>query len=278
MSSAEEMICKFTLKEINQIKKLCEPLQRHFGISFFYLSHTTSEGGFYSIGNEPRVQEHYYSHNLHKASPFFHNSSFIQPGIYSYRCIPDPRFQESLDYLTDAVGVDLGVCLVEKRGKELLRFGYSTNLFNGHEFLVNIINNLSILKEFNEYFLDKVQHIVKSNSSYLVNLPSELGVDYNRSPQGLKKIITCYDKTKFLDELGIVNQKKIDKLSRQQMACLEHLRKGLSCREIGDVLGIEPKTVESYMMNIKQKLDCDTKRELIHIAELLYICGNFDLA
>src|SRR3990167_11166713 len=111
MSNGEEMINKFTLKEINRIINLCEPLYR-LGITFFYYTHTTANGMCFSIGNMPEVQEEYYRSKLYKISPFFHNSSLIQPGLYSYRCISNPEFQKSMDTLSNAIGLELGVCLV----------------------------------------------------------------------------------------------------------------------------------------------------------------------
>ncbi|MDQ2995229.1 MAG: LuxR C-terminal-related transcriptional regulator, partial [Pseudomonadota bacterium] len=54
-----------------------------------------------------------------------------------------------------------------------------------------------------------------------------------------------------------------EKLSDREMQCLQRIVRGLSAKEIGEELELSKRTVESYIDNIKAKLGCINKTELI---------------
>jgi len=276
MSTAEEMVDKFTVKESQLIKKLCDPLHRYLDVHYFWYSHTTADGGYFSIGSNPEMHEYYHAAKLYLHSPFFHNPKFIQPGFYSYRSILDPKFQETLDSCASTLNVNLGMSLVMKKGKELLRFGYASDTSKGAEFSERIINNLPLLKKFNAYFLSEIKPYLKSCKDTLVDLPEELGTAYNLAPKGLQKQTTNHDKLLFLDTLGLLKYKEVSRLAPRELDCLKGLYEGLNCREIGDMLVLSTRTVESYLEHAKLKLNADNKADLYHIAKLLHTIGYFE--
>lgn len=52
-------------------------------------------------------------------------------------------------------------------------------------------------------------------------------------------------------------------ISKRQLECLYYLMRGKSSSEIGATLGLSKRTVETHMENIKLKLNCYTKSEII---------------
>ena len=56
------------------------------------------------------------------------------------------------------------------------------------------------------------------------------------------------------------------KLSDREVDCLYYTIQGLPAKVIAQTLCISHRTVESYLRSIKNKLDCNTKQELIDIA------------
>ena len=52
-------------------------------------------------------------------------------------------------------------------------------------------------------------------------------------------------------------------LSKRQSECLYHLLRGKSAVKIGKILGLSPKTVEYYIDEIKNKMGCSSKAEVI---------------
>jgi DNA-binding CsgD family transcriptional regulator len=57
-------------------------------------------------------------------------------------------------------------------------------------------------------------------------------------------------------------------LSRREIECLQCLIDGLSAKETGTKLFLSPRTVETYLNHIKDKLKCRNKRDII---SLVYI-------
>lgn len=55
-------------------------------------------------------------------------------------------------------------------------------------------------------------------------------------------------------------------LSKSQAWCLFYLLRGKTCKEIGKILMLSPRTVEKYVESIKEKFECSTKSQLIEKA------------
>jgi DNA-binding CsgD family transcriptional regulator len=52
-------------------------------------------------------------------------------------------------------------------------------------------------------------------------------------------------------------------LSERESLCIFHLCKGFTMKEIAKIIGLSPKTVETYIDRAKQKFKCKNKAELI---------------
>lgn len=57
-----------------------------------------------------------------------------------------------------------------------------------------------------------------------------------------------------------------DPLTEREREVLQHVARGYPYREVGDALGIAPKTVENHVRNILDKLHLSRKQELIRYA------------
>jgi len=68
--------------------------------------------------------------------------------------------------------------------------------------------------------------------------------------------------SQYLSEISLKDIKNFN-LSKRETQCLTLILKGKSMREIAGILHISRRTVETYIENIKDKLGCHTKSELI---------------
>lgn len=55
------------------------------------------------------------------------------------------------------------------------------------------------------------------------------------------------------------------RISEQQAICLKQLSKGKTAKEIGREMDISYRTVEVYIAQLKEKLECDSSKDLINI-------------
>ncbi len=59
------------------------------------------------------------------------------------------------------------------------------------------------------------------------------------------------------------NAESATNLSKRQIQCLYYLIRGYTAKQIGKSLGLSNKTVEFYFSNLKKKLGCNSRMELI---------------
>ncbi len=93
--------------------------------------------------------------------------------------------------------------------------------------------------------------------SYIDITSTELANYYSRLHHGNKsKQLVYYIKASFENKL----------FTRRESECLYYILRGKSASMIGKLLNISKRTVESHIENIKNKLVCDTKSQVIEQA------------
>lgn len=85
------------------------------------------------------------------------------------------------------------------------------------------------------------------------------GNAYQKSPLDLPS--QHEERLSFLKKIGIEIPEK--HLTKKEILVIKHLVQGLSASKIAQALVISPRTVEHHLERIKDKLDCDSKSELI---------------
>lgn len=69
-----------------------------------------------------------------------------------------------------------------------------------------------------------------------------------------------------LQERKVSNSIMTNRVSQRQAECLYYLVKGMSARQIADEIGLSKRTIEAYIIILKQKFNCISKYELINKA------------
>lgn len=64
----------------------------------------------------------------------------------------------------------------------------------------------------------------------------------------------------------VSNTIKNNQLTKRQLECLYYLVKGMTAAQIADEIFLSKRTVESYMVILKHKLNCNSRSELINKA------------
>ena len=120
-------------------------------------------------------------------------------------------------------------------------------------------------------FYQNDQQIIKSQTEAL------LTEEHQISPQYIQRFITV--KTPLLNQdkqaIGVIgssheisvvhiNGQPIE-LNRRDVDCLAGIFKGMSAKMIAKHHDLSPRTVESYIENLKNKINCQNKHEIIQL-------------
>lgn len=55
----------------------------------------------------------------------------------------------------------------------------------------------------------------------------------------------------------------LNKLSKRECECIRYMMRGMTTKQIASVICLSPRTVEGYIANVKNKLDCKNRYEII---------------
>lgn len=155
--------------------------------------------------------------------------------------------------------VQNGLLLIRKgmHYDESFYFSMLDTVLSDRPYYYCIINDL---KNFSLYFLEKGKKIIEYANTKIIkyNIPKA-------SDNLFFSIFTKHD-----DDKGIASPNKFCFsttygdvfLSRQELNCLRHIAMNKSQESISQELGLSRRTVESYLLNLKNKLNVDSKEEL----------------
>jgi len=62
----------------------------------------------------------------------------------------------------------------------------------------------------------------------------------------------------------MINVRMLNQLSQRERECVNYMAKGYTAKKIAKELNISNRTVEAYLDNVKRKLRCQNRAELIY--------------
>lgn len=272
MTNFNFLLKKYTINPNNKIKKLCEPLNGIYNFKHFWYTRTTQHGKLFTTATHAGIHDYYYSSRFFITNPFYRNPQLIQPGFYYYSSVNDEKFQDTVDKLYRNYSVEAGLFAVHHKG-ELHTFGYGLEPTNKISLKEIITDNSELLKKFNEYFLKELSGTIKIEFDDFIDLRSEMGSAYNNDKTGLRSKLRTPEKTKFLDNIGLISQEDVQRLSSRELDCLKCILRGLNAPETALKLNLSKRTVEKYIESIKNKLGSNSKLELFEKSKHLHLAG-----
>lgn len=242
------------------VDELCAPLFNAFGITHFGCLRIFENGHILRIANKDGWTQSYFQHG-------FYNDL----DLYSMKHVPmnEQRFHslsgipqsEHCQMLYSEFNIWNFLLVYERLSTYGDVWFFGTTRENTQ--IINFyLNNLNVLQHFIHYFKGKAEHLfdIRDSSKLILAKINPLK----------ETIIEEVDSQNFIKKIShskhYLNGKYSGKfLSRREAECLFFFAQGRSMREIGEHFGLSPRTVETHINNIKIKLDCHTKGELISI-------------
>lgn len=259
----------------NKVRELTEPLKTHFGIDEFVYTWVKHDGLYVSISNQPGPSEYWYSHRFYESTLLVRNPENFNNEIFLPNRMPGEKQAEEMD-------ANFGFCadnllaILRKEKKDLHYFLFNTSK-KEKSLIPFYLNNLKILECFCDYFLKEWSPYLREMEKYTINMAKLLGSKFwsNPTPDWSLTYGKFEDKLAFLKKINYLsNDFCLPKLSRQEKQCLNYLYQGKTISDTAELMNISPRTAEFYFVNIKNKLNLNTKSEMIdavHKLKLLAI-------
>jgi len=139
--------------------------------------------------------------------------------------------------------------------------------------------NLDLFQKFATYFKEKSAEIVKDCQSCRITPPPfalhpELEIYLNRISQNTNEIQRDAFTNAIGFDKGAYRKSQLSILTEREHACLDLLMREHSVVNIAKILGISHRTAEIHLANIRNKLECRSKVELLLKIQKMMLDSN----
>lgn len=269
----EEIVQDYIIKHSDKIKRATKPLRDHLGVAYFTYHRIDREGKYTVLVDRPDWAEHYVEAQFYLDDPYLRHPDVYRSGFCLIESNGSEEYKKRI--LKDGkeiFNLDIGLIYIEK-GVDCVEFFGFSGTKNQCPLEKIHLNHPQILKSFAAHFkneLGDILHQMEGESSSLLDLKGEdfltnLPIHPDLSSEALIKYLAATGKKSEIAKALL--------LSPREKECILHLTSGRSAKETAFAMNLSPRTVESYLENIKTKLGCSTKQEIFSLAQSLQSLG-----
>lgn len=235
------------LTSYHEVDEIIAPLKDFFGITSFVYQKNFDDGSEIRLSNQPAWMHYFYEHELYKKSFFERPPSEFSKArlVWAGLTIHNPILEKAREF-----NIDHGITFVEPcvGGCEFFFIGTTVDHPQAR---AKCLSNLDLIERFLDYFREKAQSLIEQAAKQKIIIPNK----FIQAPTwfGVEEV----NRDAFLNRLMPID------LTARQLDCVRLLVKGYSMKMIAQELNISPRTVESYVEQIKVKTQTYSKGELV---------------
>ncbi len=266
-SSFQRVVERYIVGNYDAMRRICEPLQRFFGINYFTYHHIDNDGMYRVLVSRPDWAEHYVANEYYMRDPYLrHPSCFESSGVLFWPALASDHYARTvLKAGREGFDMDHGLLMVDKRPDGCHFYGFTTRRHNAAIYQL-YLNERSLLRAFITHFHREAAPILKRVYEDPIDLGSIKGERFfeesNLVPEASQEL-----KWQFLASLGQSGElAAVERLSPRERECVG--MSAMSCRRIAEELELSQRTVEHYLDSAKDKLGLESKAELVEHSKL----------
>jgi DNA-binding CsgD family transcriptional regulator len=251
----------FSLLAASDMQAICQPLFAHTTITCFVHGRYFDDGSCCILTTYPEWHEHRLRQGYITVAPP-HPS--ILSNKFHYLMPSDGVYQPVIHDARNFYNVEHPIDFIEKHAGFFDRFSFGT--YAGNDGIIDFyLNNIDLLVCFIDYFKEKAADLMAQANQHRLILPITM-----RPPM---KSTSLSDQARQLHRQNLLTKITGHKIasshhfSQRELSCLQYLRTGRSIKEIANKLGLSPRTVETYLNNIKIKTGCHSKSQILDFIE-----------
>ncbi len=231
------------------VKEIIKPLQR-FDINFFGYKLCYKDGSRFYLNSDAEFMRYYFNKECYTYANTESYPADSRPRIALWSTVGQ---EELYDDVRERFDYDHGLYLIIP-GKDYFElFSFATSSKN--DFVLNqYFASFEFFLGFTAYFNDKANAIISKAEQSRILAPVrqiELGMPFEQ-----KQLDTA------VNALKKTNSESIN-LSARQWECARHLIEGKTVGQMADATGLSARTIEFYLANLRKKLQCRNKAQLI---------------
>lgn len=252
MTDLIQLLHRYSISYDRKIKNICSPLLDYLAVPVFTYGFVEANGRFGYLTNAIEFNEYYFSKKLYLDNPYFSHPALFRSGQTLSPCTFDDETQKMLCKKFRADHLFLDLKANESKMEFFIFAQENVDSGGGNQYL----SRLDFFHKFSHYFQREARELIESMRADQFNIKTELGKEKFESVPSVPLVKNDPKTLSFL--------KTITRLSPQEQRCLELFKQGHSAQSTGALLGLSQRTVEHYFENIKNKVGCYSKYDLLN--------------
>lgn len=264
MSAFHAMIQKISSSShYDSMQRTAKLLDDHFGINHFWYFRITLDGEYCFLGTHTKWTEFAFQNSLVQHFPCLRHPESLQNGINLMKGGSDSSYKNVLKLAWDSFSINFSINLMKKIPQGIEAFGFATR-HGDSQADERLLNELPLLRQFSRFFREKHQRLFDLLYDNQVNIATHFGPLFYAVP---KSVSIPVAREHLLEKLGL---HWVNSLTSREKDVLQLFSTGQPASHIAQQMELSPRTVETYIANLKDKLCCSNKSELIQKA-IVYV-------
>lgn len=245
----------FSASVAEDIKRICQPLFVHLGISYFdYAQFYPKAKKALIISSDPGYVNFFLNDDIYKSQP----PLIITSGFHLWDEYINTDFlttvRNSFKYTHG-----LTIKTVFNDYDEVINFATRHDNAKINDFY---LNQKPLINKFIVHFRQAAAKIIKAAAVHKIDMA--IPASHMVTTQHTLGQYANVEKELFHQEnFSIALDNKLIQLTSRETECLSYLTQGMTAKMIAKQLKISSRTVEYYFINIKQKFNCKTRIEVV---------------
>jgi DNA-binding CsgD family transcriptional regulator len=229
------------------LKGLSHILLKEFNITTFSYLKFLKNGQMIHISNQKKWLEYYVNNALYNDTKRYTREIRMVQRKEKKFFLRLPTNNYSFEKIMHDFGLCYGISFYQEFDDYVEMFGFATDSTNSN-IMELYINDIEFLKRFSIFFKDKGKELIDHNDKEKLITP-------DNSPNWVQPLLTQGDRQRFL--MGTATKhfpiSANTFLSLREAQCLYYSLKGSCTKNTARKLNISPRTVESYLSQVKVK-------------------------
>ncbi len=250
------------VQSLPMMREIAAPLFECYGIRYFTHRRTYHDGRTFLLTTDPVLPVYFYK----QSSQFILTPEYTSHGncfMLSDAIEVPSSLQDAVTFMKQQCGFDFPFVMVQQCATYTDYFTFAASL--GDRKIVDFYFNTELLDRFLLYYKDRAELIIKKA------IKRAFSIDISQMDKRVNSFLvqgTDTVRTRFIEKTPI-NRYFMDYyganiyFTDRELCCMQGICQGKTSKEIARDLKISYRTVESYIRNVKEKLNSGTKLDII---------------